>query len=110
MEEGFGYCIRPRHCDIQKHKSVSHLENSWKSLWAKWFTNYILDVLCRRMKTLMLGVNIAQHCLRVVKMDSQTMKLVEMMYYEKKKIGPKLNNLHNFLYLTIHWQPSWAKS
>ena len=31
----------------KKHESVSHPKNSSKGLWDKWFTNYILDVLCR---------------------------------------------------------------
>ena len=34
-------------------------------------------------------------------MDSQTIKLVKMMSYEKKKIEPKLK--HNFLNLTVHF-------
>ena len=42
----------------EKHKSGYHLENNCKSLWAKWFTNYILYVLCRHVEVL----NIAQHC------------------------------------------------
>ena len=54
--------------------------------------------------------NIAQNCLGVVQMDSQTIKLFEMMVYKKTKIVLYLKNLHNFLNLTIHWQPSWTPS
>ena len=41
-------------------------------------------------------------------MDSQTIKLVEMMYTEE--IDIKLKNFLNFLNLPIHWQPSWTPS
>ena len=40
-------------------------------------------------------------------MSSQTIKLVEMMYYKKKKIELKLTDLHKFLNLSVHWQPSF---
>ena len=33
---------------VKKHKSASHPKNSWIGFWAKWLTNYILDVLCRQ--------------------------------------------------------------
>ena len=39
-------------------------------------------------------------------MDSHIIKLAEMTYYKKNDI--KLKNLHNFLNLPIHWQPSWT--
>ena len=40
-------------------------------------------------------------------MSSQTIKLVEMMYYKKKKIELKLTDLHKFLNLSVHWQTSF---
>ena len=78
-----------------QHKSVSHLENNCKSLWAKWYTNFILDVFVARWKLSYL-------CVRYCSTLSGS-SLDELTDHRTSWN----DEFAQILKLPVHWQPSW---